>query len=77
MHPIVTFGRVGASRINNVEELSDKRIGVIKGWATTDYFMENHPDFELVEFTGILEALSAISNNCTPSEQVGLIKGIA
>lgn len=62
-HPVVTYGRVGEPRLRTVEDLADKRIGVIKGWAITDYFQNNHPDFHLVEFTGILDALRAISSN--------------
>ncbi|MCC3860194.1 transporter substrate-binding domain-containing protein [Pseudemcibacter aquimaris] len=62
-HSVVTYGRVGEPRLNSIEDIADKRIGVIKGWAITDYYQNNHPEFTLIEFTGILDALRAISNN--------------
>lgn len=60
--PIVNFGRTGAPRINSIDDLKNKKIGVIEGWAITDHYHESHPEFELVEYTAIKDALFGISS---------------
>lgn len=59
--PIVNFGRKGSARLNGIDDLRNKKIGVIKGWAITDHYRENHPEFELVEYTAIRDALFGLS----------------
>ena len=59
--PIVNFGRKGSPRINNISDMQGKKIGAIQGWAITDYYRDNHPEFELVEYTAIKSALEGLS----------------
>lgn len=61
--PIVNFGRVGAQRINSIRDLEDKKIGVIQGLAITDFYRKNHPEFTLVEYTELKEALNGLSSH--------------
>ena len=43
--PIVYFGRSGAAPIEKIEDLADKRIGVIKGYAHEEMYQRRYPDF--------------------------------
>ena len=61
--PVVNFGRKGAPRINSIDDLKGKKIGVIQGWAITDFYRKNHPDFILVEYPAIGDALFGLSNS--------------
>lgn len=59
--PVVNFGRKGAPRINSLEDLIGRKIGVIQGWAITDFYRNNHPEFTLVEYADIGGALTGLS----------------
>jgi len=61
--PIVNFGRKGSARINSPADLNGRKIGVIKGWAITDYYRKEYPDFHLVEYTTIKNALEGLSSS--------------
>lgn len=59
--PVVNFGRKGSPRINSIADMVNKKIGVIQGWAITDYYRENYPEFELIEYNAIKDALNGLS----------------
>lgn len=59
--PAAIFGRKGEAYIKNIDDLKNKRIAVIKGWANQVYYRENYPEFEFVEFNTIKDALVGIS----------------
>lgn len=61
--PIANYGRVGSQRINSIDDLEDKRIGLIKGYIISDTYREKFPQFTYVEFENDLEALEALSLN--------------
>lgn len=68
--PIVNFGRKGSPRINSISDMANKKIGVIKGWAITDFYRTNHPEFELVEYNAIKDALEGLS-----AQEVDVVTG--
>lgn len=68
--PIVNFGRKGSPRINSTQDLEGKNIGVIKGWAITDFYRKNYTEFQLVEYTTIKDALEGLS-----SKEVDVVTG--
>ena len=59
--PMVYFGRIGAPRINSLEDLEDKRIGGVKGDIANDIYKNNFPHFNLIEYDRTLEALKELS----------------
>ncbi|MCC3860124.1 transporter substrate-binding domain-containing protein [Pseudemcibacter aquimaris] len=59
--PMVYFGRAGSDPINSINDLSDKRIGVIEDFAHFDIYKRDYPDFNLVIQENIKEALVALS----------------
>lgn len=61
--PFVYFGRAGDPRINNLEDLRDKRIGVITGWLTTTIYQDRYPELNLTEYINIASGLNAVSSN--------------
>lgn len=61
-HVFVTFGKEGSPKLDNINDMSDKRIGVIGGWATGDFFRLNYPEYTLIQYDGLLDALRGISN---------------
>ncbi len=61
--PIVNFGRVGSPKINSINDLEDKKIGVIKGYFLTEVYKTQHPNFNLVEYTNVADALRALSSS--------------
>lgn len=58
--PEVTIGRAGEEKINSIDDLLGKRIGVVKGQARRNYYKENYPEFILVEYDNILLILEGI-----------------
>ncbi|MBT5187022.1 MAG: transporter substrate-binding domain-containing protein, partial [Kordiimonadaceae bacterium] len=59
--PYVYFGRTDAEAINSIDDLNGKRIGVIKGWATTLTYQNDYPHLNLIEQNNATEALTALS----------------
>lgn len=59
--PIVNFGRAGSEKITSVEDLRDKRIGLVAGYAISAAYRSKHPEFSYVEFDSMAEALKALS----------------
>lgn len=59
--PMVYFGRQGEDRIEQIEDLVGKRIGVVKGFAHGEIYRQKHPDFTLIEQESVEEALISLS----------------
>ncbi|MBT5072639.1 MAG: transporter substrate-binding domain-containing protein [Kordiimonadaceae bacterium] len=63
MDGIVLWGRVGSTRINNINDLRDKRIGGIKGHFISTSYQKQYPDLNFVEFATNKEVLNALTSN--------------
>ncbi|MCC3860317.1 transporter substrate-binding domain-containing protein [Pseudemcibacter aquimaris] len=59
--PIVNFGRIDSDRINSVDDLKDKKIGAVTGWAIHEIYRRLYPEFELIEYDTLEEVLRALS----------------
>ncbi len=59
--PAVHFGRVGAPRINSIEDLEGLRIGAIRDFANFQIYERDYPQFTVIEQPSIKDALIAIS----------------
>ncbi|HPF45550.1 MAG: transporter substrate-binding domain-containing protein [Alphaproteobacteria bacterium] len=59
--PYVYFARIGSDRINKVEDLIGKKIGVIDGWSTTNIYRKNYPELTLYPQKDSLAGLNAVS----------------
>lgn len=55
------FGRSGQGRINSVEDLIGKRVGVIGNWANEVNIRKVYPQIEFVNFNSSREAMIALS----------------
>lgn len=59
----VFFGRTGNERVNTIDDLVDKRIGVIGVWANSENIREKHPTLNFIDFQNSEDAMSALSND--------------
>ncbi len=59
--PMVYFGRVGADRIQNIDDLKKKRIGVVVEAVPAIIYENDYPELNIVKFESTLEALKALS----------------
>ncbi len=48
--------------IKSLKDLKDKIIAMPKGWATTKYFNENHPEIKTIVFDNVAECFQAVSD---------------
>ena len=56
------FGRIGSDVINSVEDLKDKKIGVVRGWALNNAYKEKYPELNFIELETSIDTLLALSN---------------
>lgn len=59
--PMVYFGRLNAGPINNIDDLSDKKIGIHKNTIASNALKRNFPQLNYVEFTDVEDALTKLS----------------
>ena len=59
--PRVFYGRVGSERINSLDDLNGKRIGVDKAWAEAIFLAEEYPNLDFTYYTTNKEGLLAVS----------------
>ncbi|MBT6032457.1 MAG: transporter substrate-binding domain-containing protein [Kordiimonadaceae bacterium] len=59
--PVGYYGRTGSDKIEKIEDLAGKKIGVVKGWAHAEIYKREYPHFTLVEQENIKEALISVS----------------
>ena len=55
------FAKKGTAKIDNVEILRGKKIGVVKGWALNDAYKTKYPELIFIEFGTSLEAFVSLS----------------
>jgi formate hydrogenlyase transcriptional activator len=60
--PRFIFTRDDAPFVSSIENLSGKKVAVVKDYAIHDYFVENHPNLDLVVVNTVEEALRAVSS---------------
>lgn len=60
--PIVLVIREGLGFITDLRELDDERIGVVKGYASYDYLIINHPDLNIEGVSNVAEGLQMLSD---------------
>ncbi len=63
MDDLGLWGRVGSDKIRNLDDLKDKRIGVIKDNSIYKSYYQQYPDLNYVEFNNNMDALRALSSN--------------
>ena len=61
--PIVNFGRVGSPRINSIEDLKNRKIGVVSSFTITKNYKEFYPDLNYVEYDKITDALRGLATS--------------
>lgn len=59
--PKVYYGRVGSERIEKIEDLNDKKIGLISEWASSGIFKENYPHLDTYFYSNVKDALIAVA----------------
>ncbi|MCP5381876.1 MAG: transporter substrate-binding domain-containing protein [Kordiimonadaceae bacterium] len=59
--PMIFYGTIGADKIGGINDLINKKIGVVKDWPSEKIFKENYKRLNLVIFDNIREALIALS----------------
>lgn len=60
---IALYGRVGSEKIDNIKDLKDKRIGLVKGQYISSSYQKHYPDLNYVEFNNNREGLRALISN--------------
>lgn len=60
--PFVYFGRKGSDTINSIDDLMDKKIGVINGWATTQTYEQDFPQLNLIYQPTLIDGLRSVEN---------------
>ena len=59
--PMVYFGREGADRINSIEDLKGKRIGVVIESISDRIYTEDYSHLNIIKFDSTVESLKALS----------------
>ena len=59
IHVVIVTG-LDFSYINDINALSEKRIGVVKGYAIQDMLKRDYPDLKLISFNNIYQGLKAV-----------------
>ena len=49
--------------IVNLDDLSTKKVGMIKGWNSTNILRKNYPNMNIIEFESLNDVFDAIKNN--------------
>ncbi len=61
--PAVIFGRTGSEFIDGLEDLEGKRIAIVGGWAVSEDYLRDYPQFEYVKFDTVREALIGLAGH--------------
>lgn len=59
--PIVNFGRVGSPPVNSIDDLRNRKIGVVSGFTITNKYKEFYPNLNYVEYDKITDALRGLA----------------
>ena len=49
--------------IVNIDDLNNKKVGMIKNWNSTNILKKEHPSINIIEFDSIKDIFDAIQNN--------------
>ena len=60
--PIMVFARKETPLITGLEDLSEKRVAVVRGYVTQEYLMRDHPDLRLQPMDTTEHALRALAS---------------
>jgi len=60
--PIIIVTHKDYSIVYGLEDLETSKVGVVKGYITTDLLSKNHPKINKVEFNSLSEGLQALDN---------------
>ncbi len=60
--PVVVATKLGIPFINNIEEILDKKLGVVKGYSLIERLKLNHPNINIVEVKSLKEGLKQVEN---------------
>ena len=60
--PMVYFGKIGAERINSINDLKGKKIGSVSGDVPTNVYKTQYPELNLIEFGTSIESMNALIN---------------
>ncbi|MDN3612922.1 HD domain-containing phosphohydrolase [Vibrio gallaecicus] len=58
--PFALATKKSFGEINSLNQLSDKKLGILTGWSIVPKFRDLYPDIELVEFSTINEVIDAL-----------------
>lgn len=61
--PMMYYGRSGAAKIDKIQDLEGKKIGVLKDGAPSSIYKKNYPNINIVEFDTTVLALKALSES--------------
>ena len=59
--PIAYFGRIGEPKVDSVEDLENRVIGVVKGFSRHEILMQSFPNLNVVEYDNTRSALIGLS----------------
>ncbi|MCP5381778.1 MAG: transporter substrate-binding domain-containing protein [Kordiimonadaceae bacterium] len=59
--PVAYFGLAGTGPIKSIEDLKNKKIGLIKNSSITEIYLKNYPDLNFIQFESIDNSLEALS----------------
>lgn len=60
---VKSYGQIGSNRINAIDDLVGKRIGILKENFVSDAYRKNYPELNLIDLANYREAVQALSNN--------------
>mgnify|MGYP000032358524 CR=1 FL=1 len=60
---VKSFGKIGTGRIDSIDDLEGKRVGILRVNFLTDLYKKNYPDLNFIQFQDYREAVLALSNN--------------
>lgn len=60
--PVAIYAKNGTGFITSIDDLKDKKIGVINGFGVGEEFQVSHPEFEYFKFNTAIEAFSSVLN---------------
>ncbi|MBT5187049.1 MAG: transporter substrate-binding domain-containing protein, partial [Kordiimonadaceae bacterium] len=60
--PVVFFGPVGSQKINTLDDLNGKKIGIIAGSGISEEFKHNNDGLSFIEFDLAVDALTSLSD---------------
>lgn len=60
---VKSYGQIGTDKINSIDDLVGKRIGILKENFVSDAYRNKHPELNLIDLANYREAVQALNNN--------------